>query len=103
MGAIDREKRSVAHESPASDGEAHKVLWYLSQRLAFDRYSVVDISEASWDLSLKSEVATRALNALIEDGIVERGPRVGKRHSFRFARAPGHHSSGPCQPLGSNP
>jgi DNA-binding transcriptional ArsR family regulator len=68
-------------------GEAHKVLWYLTARLEFDRFSVVNIAEISWDLGLKSQAVSRALRNLIDGGIVERGPRVGKRNSFRFARS----------------
>jgi len=73
--------------SSAFGGEAHKVLWYLTARLEFDRFSVVNIAEISWDLGLKSQAVSRALRHLIDGGIVERGPRVGKRNSFRFARA----------------
>ena len=72
-------------------GEAHKVLWYLTERLRFDQYSVVNIGEISWDLGLKSQAVSRALRTLIDGGIVERGPRVGKRNSFRFAWSVANH------------
>ena len=75
--------------SSAFGGEAHKVLWYLTERLKFDQYSVINIAEISWDLGLKSQAVSRALRTLIDGGIVERGPRVGKRNSFRFARSVG--------------
>jgi DNA-binding MarR family transcriptional regulator len=73
--------------SSAFGGEAHKVLWYLTARLEFDRFSILNIAEISWDLGLKSQAVSRALRTLIDGGIVERGPRVGKRNSFRFARS----------------
>ncbi|HEV2673563.1 MAG TPA: hypothetical protein VGV37_03410 [Aliidongia sp.] len=83
---IDQLNGILIARSSAFGGEAHKILWYLTARLEFDRYSIVNIGEISWDLGLKSQAVSRALRTLIDGGIVERGPRVGKRNSFRFAR-----------------
>ena len=84
---IDQLDRILIARSANFGGEAHKLLWYLTLRLEFDRFSLVNIAETSWDLGLRPQAVSRALRALIEGGFIERGPRVGKRHTFRFARA----------------
>ena len=84
---IDQLDRILIARSASFGGEAHKLLWYLTLRLEFDRFSIVNISETSWDLGLRPQAVSRALKALIDEGFIERGPRVGKRHTFRFARA----------------
>ena len=84
---IDQLNGILIARSSGFGGEAHKVLWYLTARLEFDRYSTVNIGEISWDLGLKSQAISRAIRNLIDGGIIERGPRVGKRNSFRFARS----------------
>lgn len=72
--------------SPAFGREAYRILWYLTEQLEFDRFAVLNIGEISSDLGLKSQAVSRALRALIDGGVVERGPRVGQRRSFRFSR-----------------
>jgi DNA-binding IclR family transcriptional regulator len=84
---IDQLNGILIARSCAFGGEAHKVLWYLTARLEFDRFIMINIAEISWDLGLKSQGVSRALRTLIDGGIVERGPRSGKHNSFRFARA----------------
>jgi len=64
--------------------EAHRVLWYLTTGLEFGHFSPVAIGEISRNLGLKSQAVSRALRTLVESGIIERGPRVGQRSSFRF-------------------
>ena len=72
--------------SPAFGREAYKILWYLTEQLEFDSFAVLNIGEISSDLGLKSQAVSRALRTLIDGGVVERGPRVGQRSSFRFRR-----------------
>jgi DNA-binding transcriptional ArsR family regulator len=73
--------------SPAFGREAYKILWYLTEQLEFDNFAVLNIGEISSDLGLKSQAVSRALRTLIDGGVVERGPRVGQRSSFRFVPA----------------
>jgi len=84
---LDQLNGVLIARSSSLGGEAHKVLWYLTARLTFNEFSIINISEVSWDLGLKSQAVSRALRNLIDGGVVERGPRVGKRNSFRFARS----------------
>ena len=79
--------------SPAFGREAYKILWYLTEQLEFDSFAVLNIGEISSDLGLKSQAVSRALRTLIDGGVVERGPRVGQRSSFRFTRAVTEYSS----------
>jgi DNA-binding MarR family transcriptional regulator len=74
-------------QSPVFGREAYKILWYLTARLSFDDFTVLNISEIASDLGLKSQAVSRALRALIEGGVVERGPRSGLRNSFRFCQS----------------
>ncbi len=73
--------------SPSLGTEAFKTLWYLTAELGFADFSVIVIADVSRDLGLKSQAVSRALRDLIEAGILERGPRVGRRSSFRFSEA----------------
>ena len=61
--------------SPVFGREAYKILWYLTARLLFDDFTVLNVSEIASDLGLKSQAVSRALRALIEGGVVE--PRWG--------------------------
>ena len=72
--------------SSAFGREAYKILWYLTEQLESDSFAVLNIAEISSDLGLKSQAVSRALRTLIDGGVVERGPRVGQRNSFRFTR-----------------
>jgi len=67
--------------------EAYKILWYLTARLEFDDFSILNIGEISSDLGLKSQAVSRALRTLIDGGLVERGPRTGQRNSYRFRQS----------------
>lgn len=66
--------------------EAYRVLWYLTARLEFVSFTVVNTGEISIDLDMKSQAVSRALRALTRGGVIERGPRVGQKNSFRFSR-----------------
>lgn len=79
--------------SPAFGREAYKILWYLTEQLEFDSFAVLNIGEISTDLGLKSQAVSRALRTLIDGGVVERGPRVGQRNSFRFSPAVSEYST----------
>jgi hypothetical protein len=79
--------------------EAYRILWYLTDTLDFDAFQVVNVGEISTDLGLKSQAVSRALRALIDGEVLERGPRAGRRNSFRFSRhVAGHPQGRPATP-----
>jgi len=85
--------------SNAFGREAYKVLWYLTEKLSFDDYATINVGEISADLGMKSQAVSRAVRTLVIGGVMERGPKVGQRGSFRFCRtvaqfgAPDHRPS----------
>jgi len=89
--------------SKAFGREAHKVLWYLTANLDFDRFSPLNIGQISSDLGLKSQAVSRALRMLIEGGIVVRGPRMGQRSSFRFSHQVADYRRGAANPSDLEP
>ena len=82
--------------SPDFGREAYKILWYLTARLEFDDFSVLNVGEISGDLGLKSQAVSRALRTLIDSGLVERGPRSGLRNSYRFRQSRAGASASPA-------
>jgi hypothetical protein len=97
MSASRREPFTVAESRPANDtaelialekyrtlgGESHRVLRCLETILATDRYAIVDTGQIARFLGIKSQAVSRALKVLVEQSIIERGPRIGRSHSFR--------------------
>jgi DNA-binding MarR family transcriptional regulator len=87
--------------------EAYRVLWYLTEQLKFDKFSPINTGEISSDLRMKSQAVSRALRTLAREGVIERGPKVGQRNSFRFSPSiarysPGLRSAEPGLPAGMN-
>jgi len=97
MSSARREPSIVAEIHPANDtaslnalekyralgGESHRVLRCLETILAADRYAVVDTGQIARFLGIRSQAVSRALKSLVEQSIIERGPRIGRSHSFR--------------------
>ena len=98
MSAPRRELSAVAAEiHPANDtaelialekyrslgGESHRVLRCLETILAADRYEIVDTGQIARFLGIKSQAVSRALKSLVDQSIIERGPRIGRSHTFR--------------------
>jgi len=97
MSSARREPSIVAEIHPANDtatlialekyralgGESHRVLRCLETILAADRYAVVDTGQIARFLGIRSQAVSRALKVLVEQSIIERGPRIGRSHSFR--------------------
>jgi len=97
MSSARREPFIVAEIHPANDtaslialekyralgGESHRVLRCLETILAADRYAVVDTGRIARFLGIRSQAVSRALKSLVEQSIIERGPRIGRSHSFR--------------------
>jgi hypothetical protein len=69
---IDQLDRILIARSSSFGGEAHKLLWYLTLRLEFDRFSIVNIAETAWDLGLKPQAPFLPLRP--------RGGRATRRH-----------------------
>ena len=98
MSAPRRELSAVAAEiHPTNDtaelialekyrslgGESHRVLRCLETILAADRYEIVDTGQIARFLGIKSQAVSRALKSLVDRSIIERGPRIGRSHTFR--------------------
>jgi GNAT superfamily N-acetyltransferase len=97
MSASRREPSTVAEIHPANDtaqlialekyrtlgGESHRVLRCLETILAADRFAIVDTGQIARFLGIKSQAVSRALKVLVDQSIIERGPRIGRSHSFR--------------------
>ncbi|HEV2678612.1 MAG TPA: helix-turn-helix domain-containing protein [Aliidongia sp.] len=73
--------------APAFGREAYQVLWYLTDHLDFSDFAVINTGEISSNLGLKSQAVSRALRVLTDGGVIERGPKVGQRSSYRFSRS----------------
>ncbi len=84
--------------SNAFGREAYKVLWYLTEKLTFDAYATIHVDEISADLGMKSQAVSRAVRTLILGGVLERGPKVGQRGSFRFCRTVAQYGAPSPQP-----
>src|SRR6266702_3147132 len=97
MSAPRREPSVAAVSHPANDtaelialekyralgGESHRVLRCLETILATDRYEIVDTGQIARFLGIRSQAVSRALKSLVEQSIIERGPRIGRSHTFR--------------------
>lgn len=99
---MDQLNGRMIARSPTFGREAYKILWYLTEQLAFDRFAMLNIGEISSDLGLKSQAVSRALRTLIDGGVLERGPRVGQRGTFRFSNAVTKYSSSKKTPAAPN-
>jgi len=67
----------------ALGGESHRVLRCLETILASDRYEIVDTGQIARFLGIRSQAVSRALKVLVDKSLIERGPRIGRSHSFR--------------------
>ena len=97
MSAPRQELSVVAETHPANDtaelialekyralgGESHRVLRCLETILAADQYEIVDTGHIARFLGIRSQAVSRALKSLVEQSIIERGPRIGRSHTFR--------------------
>jgi len=107
MSAPRREPSVVADRHPANDstelialekyralgGESHRVLRCLEPILAPDRYQPVDTGQIARFLGIKSQAVSRALKSLVDQSIIERGPRIGRSHTFRRLDEAAHPSA----------
>jgi len=77
-----------AFESLARDkdlwGQPTAVLHFLMSRLSFDNYIALEQKEISDQLSVDKSDVSRAIKKLVEKGILEKGPRIGKSFSYKL-------------------
>ncbi len=77
-----------AFESLARDrdlwGQPTAILHYLMSRLSFDNYIALEQKEISVSLDIDKSDVSKAIKILVEKGILERGPRLGKSWSYKL-------------------
>jgi DNA-binding MarR family transcriptional regulator len=77
-----------AFESLARDkelwGQPTAVLHFLMSRLSFDNYIALEQKEISDKLSVDKSDVSRAIKKLVDKGILEKGPRIGKSFSYKL-------------------
>lgn len=65
-------------------GEAQSVLWYAIAKLDFENLLVMNQQEAADELGIKRQNFARALAQLIELEVIEKGPKVSGRNTYRM-------------------
>jgi hypothetical protein len=65
-------------------GEPRAVLDYLMSKLSFDNYIAVEQSEISKELVIHKANVSKAIKMIVEKGIIEKGPRLGKSWSYKL-------------------
>lgn len=77
-----------AFESLAKDrelwGQPTAVLHYLMSKLSFDNYVALEQKEVSVGLEMDKSDVSRSFKTLVEKGIIEKGPRIGKSWSYKL-------------------
>jgi DNA-binding MarR family transcriptional regulator len=65
-------------------GEPRAVLDYLMSKLSFDNYIAVEQSVISIELVIHKSNVSKSIKMLVEKGILEKGPRLGKSCSYKL-------------------
>jgi hypothetical protein len=65
-------------------GEAHRILWYLFDKLDFDHYTHVQQTEISEALDLQKSHVSRAVKVLCDKQIILKGPKTGRIITYRL-------------------
>jgi len=65
-------------------GETYRVLFKLLARLDFENLIAVNQSDIAKELGLKRENVNRSIRALVNLGVLLKGPRIGAIRSFRL-------------------
>lgn len=77
-----------AFESLAKDkdlwGQPTAILHFLMSRLNFDNYIALEQKEISDKLNVDKSDVSRSVKKLIDKGIIEKGPRLGKSWSYKL-------------------
>lgn len=66
-------------------GEAGSVLWYALAKLDFENLLVMNQTEAAEALGMKQQNFARALAKLVELEVIEKGPKVSGRNTYRMS------------------
>ena len=77
-----------AFESLARDkdlwGRPTAILHFLMSRLSFDNYIAFEQKEIATALSIHQPDVSSSIKKLVEKGILEKGPRIGKSFSYKL-------------------
>lgn len=65
-------------------GRPRAVLDYMMGRLNFDNYIALEQREIADALSLERSNVSSAIKMLVDKGIIEKGPRLGKSWSYKL-------------------
>lgn len=68
-------------------GQTHRVMLTILPRLHFDRDEVVLLDDVGAHLGLSVPHVGRALGELVVAGLIQRGPRQGRRATYRLTGA----------------
>lgn len=68
-------------------GQTHRVMLALLPLIHFDRDEVVPLDEIGAHLGLSVPHVGRALGELVTAGLIQRGPRQGRRATYRLTGA----------------
>ena len=65
-------------------GRPRAVLDYMMARLNFDNYIALEQREIAEKLSIHKPDVSSAIKMLVDKGIIEKGPRLGKSWSYKL-------------------
>ncbi len=65
-------------------GEPRAVLDYLMSKLSFDNFIAVEQSVISVELIIHKSNVSRSIKMLVEKGIIEKGPRIGRTYAYKL-------------------
>ncbi len=79
---------SEAFKSLAKDrdlrGEPRSILDYLFSILSFENFIAIEQSHISKDLNIDKANVSKSIKILIDKGILEKGPKIGKTWSYKL-------------------
>jgi len=64
--------------------EASRVLWVLLANLQFENYILIPQSDLAKQVSMERGNFNRALNLLIKEGVILKGPKLGRTFSLKL-------------------
>lgn len=66
-------------------GETLSVLWYAIAKLDFENLLVLNQTEAAAELDMQQQNFSRAMAKLVEVEVIEKGPKVSGRNTYRLS------------------
>lgn len=66
-------------------GTPNAVLHFLLSRMSFENHILVQQIEIARELAIPKETVSRAISKLLEKGVIERGPKLGRTWSYRLS------------------